>query len=170
MIEQKRLALALWAGSQILLGVTACSHSQDSPSAQSNAAANQLTLQKDALSHYDPASLVEVKQFSELPEGLKVTIRAGKFPQGATVADQDPGGYRRFAAGGASKASALVAYDVGDYVPQERATAYVYLNSQWVIAREWNEDLGFPHTLSELLSATGMSSKHSLGDRQNARP
>jgi hypothetical protein len=170
MMEQKRLTWAFWVGSQILLGVTGCSHSHNSPSAQSNSAADQTQLQRDALSLYDPASLLEVKKFSELPEGLKAAIRAGKIPQGATVADEDPGGYRRFAAGGVSKASALVAYDVGDYVPQERATAYVYLNSQWIVAREWNEDLGFPHTLSELLSATGRSSKHSFADRQDARP
>ena len=123
--------VALLAASQILLGLFACTRSHQDSSAQSTSAATAPEISGDMFKHFDPASLVEVKRFSEFPDTLKATIRAGwVVPKDRQAALESPGGYRIFVAGGASNTSALFAYDVGDYVPMEEAIAYVYIDSK----------------------------------------
>jgi hypothetical protein len=153
--------VALLAASQIVLGLFACGRSQPESGAQSNSPAPAPESSRDLFKYFDPASLVEVKKFSELPDALKTTIRTGwVLPKDNEAAIESPGGYRIFAAGGVSNTSALVAYEVGDYVPLEEAVAYVHIDSKWMIAKKWGHDIGPVKSLGQLIYVTDYLSRH----------
>lgn len=113
---------------------------------------------------------MEVKSFSKFPDALKATIRAGwAAPKDAESAAESPGGYRGFAAGGFSNASALLAYEVGDVVPMEEAIAYVYIDSKWIVAKRWGSDIGPVKTLSQLVFITDYLSKHESDQQEGGK-
>jgi hypothetical protein len=93
---------------------------------------------------YDPSSLIEVRKFSDLPDGVKALAnRSGMDARG-----EGPGGrLRHFLVGGVSKTSALVAYEQFGYVPTYMADAYVKNGSDWVAIRSW--EIGHVTTLDE---------------------
>jgi hypothetical protein len=153
----------LLAASLALLGLFACSRSQRDSGAQSHSAASASS--GDLFKHFDPTSLVEVQKFSELPEALKATIRVGwVLPTDREAAIESPGGYRIFAAGGASNSNALVAYEVGDFVPMHEVVAYVHVDSKWIVARRWS-DIGPTKSLSQLRYTIDYLSSH-VSDQQ----
>lgn len=112
---------------------------------------------------------MEVKSFSEFPDTLKATIRAG-WVVAKDREEESPGGYRIFVAGGASVTSALFAYDAGDYVPMEEAIAYVYLDSKWIVAKKWDHDIGPAKTLSQLIFIIDYLSKRASAWQEGAKP
>jgi hypothetical protein len=155
----------------ILVGLVGCSRSQDDSSAHApDSAVTPAINHVDLFRQYDPASLVEVTKFSGLPEGLRTMIRVGNVTEDHVLSDDDPGGGRIFVAGGASTTSALVGYQVGDYLPVIRGTAYVYSGGEWKVAKVWQKDVGYPRTFGDLLFITKYLSKHSSDDRNDGTP
>jgi hypothetical protein len=96
---------------------------------------------------YDPAPMLEVKRFADLPEGVK-TLANGSFMKERY--DNTP---TKFLVGGASKSSAIVAYEQFGYVPSFFAQSYVHTNSGWVAAKRWQLDRQIVQ-LSDLISST----------------
>ena len=91
-----------------LVGLVGCSRSQDDSSAHApDSAVTPAINHVDLFRQYDPASLVEVTNFSGLPEELRTMIRVGNATEDHVLSDDDPGGGRIFVVGGASTTSAL---------------------------------------------------------------
>jgi hypothetical protein len=108
----------------------------------------------DMFKLYDPSSLIEVRKFSDLPDGVKVLAnRDGMEAKG----EGPEGRLREFMVGGASQTSALVAYEQFGYTPTYFAAAYVYTGGKWVAVRRW--EIGKVTTLKEALNIIGLSSK-----------
>ena len=59
----------------------------------------------------------------------------------------------KFLVGGASKSSAIVAYEQFGYVPSFFAQSYVFSNSHWVAVKRWQLTAEIVH-LHDLISAT----------------
>lgn len=136
----KVLAMAL----VVIATVCACSSkNQDAAQPQTLVAARALT-GADIFKLYDPSSLVEVRNFSDLPDGVKALAnRSGMDAKG----EGPDGRLRQFLVGGLSKTSALVAYEQFGYVPTYMADAYVKNGSDWVAIRSWK--IGQVTTLDE---------------------
>jgi hypothetical protein len=103
---------------------------------------------------YDPSSLMEVTNISNLPNDLKAHFKGWLGQRRENIAppseDDDPGGRSGgFIIAGVGDSSALVAYEEYGYVPTTHATAYVHVKSDWIPTRKW-DDVGYPKTLSEL--------------------
>ena len=62
----------------------------------------------------------------------------------------------KFLVGGVSDTGAIVAYELFGYVPSFRAQTYVYSNSRWISAKEWDIPSGISN-LHDLLSVTSSS-------------
>jgi hypothetical protein len=98
----------------------------------------------DLFKLYSPSSLMEVRNFSDLPDG----VRALANRSGMDARGEGPGGrLRQFLVGGVSETSALVAYEQFGYVPTYMADAYVKNGSNWVAIRSW--EIGRVTTLDE---------------------
>jgi hypothetical protein len=147
-------------GAQILIALSACSQSTQTSATRSKPATSTSTTQADPFTNYDPSSLVALKKYSDLPVLLKAKIRADKASRDETVIAADSRLERMVVACGASTTSALVGYQVGDYVPQVQAIAYVRVSSGWVVARTWLTDVGNPQTFDALLFITDYLTKH----------
>jgi len=103
----------------------------------------------DVFSLYDPKSLVEVKVFAELPEGVKALANSG----GMEARGEGPDGrLQQFMVGGASSTSALVTYEQFGFIPTYGAVAYVYTGNKWVSVRKW--EIGKAATLKEAIDLT----------------
>jgi hypothetical protein len=103
---------------------------------------------------YDPSSLVEVTNISNLPDDLKSHFKGWLGQRRANIAppseDDDPGERPGgFIIAGVSDSSALVAYEELGYVPTTHATAYVHVKSDWIPTKKWDA-VGYPKTLNEL--------------------
>jgi len=109
----------------MLTDIAGCSRSQTGADSQSVPDYSKL---------YDPSSLKEVSDFNALPPGLKKHFEPL---------------INSYFVGGLSNTSALVSYQVGDYVPTFAAEAFVYANSQWIKVKTW-DGIGQPKNLSEL--------------------
>jgi len=55
--------------------------------------------------------------------------------------------------GGLSKTNALVAYQVGDYVPTYVADAYIFRSNRWIKVNSWGVSIQGNATLPQLLEA-----------------
>jgi hypothetical protein len=87
--------------------------------------------------HYDAASLAEVPNVANLPEGVKSFLSNDAM----NLPGDGPGGRCCiFIAGGASSTSAIVAFEIFASSPVYRATAFVHTDSGWVEAAHWNID------------------------------
>ena len=103
----------------------------------------------DNFKKYEPASLVEVKAFADLPDGVKNLANM----DGMDARGEGPDGrLRRFMVGGTSQTSALLAYEQFGFVPTYVAVAYVYAGSHWIAVRRW--DISKVTTLQEALNVT----------------
>ena len=98
---------------------------------------------------FDPSSLVEIRNFADLPEGVRVLAGYMKV-----MSDNS---YPRFLAGGSSNSSAIVAYEEFGYVPFFKARAYTKNGAKWVEVKAWT-DIGPVNNLEGLLIATRPSS------------
>jgi hypothetical protein len=83
---------------------------------------------------YNPVAMIEVKNFADLPDGVQ-TLANESFMKGRY--DGTP---TKFLIGGASKSSAVVAYEQFGYVPSFFAQSYILSNSRWVEAKRWQLD------------------------------
>ena len=83
---------------------------------------------------YNPAAMIEVKNFADLPDGVQA-LANGSFMKERF--DNTP---TKFLVGGASKSSAIVAYEQFGYVPSFFAQSYVFSNSRWFAAKRWQLD------------------------------
>jgi len=91
-------------------------------------AAREIT-DADNFKLFDPASLIEVRNFADLPDGVKALGNQ----DGINASGEGPDvRLRKFMVGGVSQTSALVAYEQFGYVPNFIAAAYVYTGSKWV--------------------------------------
>jgi hypothetical protein len=103
---------------------------------------------------YEPESLVEVKTFADLPDGVKTLANQ----DGMDARGEGPDGkLRRFMVGGKSETSALVTYEQFGFVPTYGAVAYVYTDAHWVMVRRW--EISKVTTLKGALNFTTPSSK-----------
>jgi hypothetical protein len=85
----------------------------------------------DVAKLYDPTSMIEVKNFTDLPAGVQ-TLANGSFMKERY--DNTPA---KFLVGGVGKSSAIVTYEQFGYVPIFIAQSYVYSDSQWLTAKSW---------------------------------
>ena len=134
----------------IALDVSGCSRSQ--PKIPGNVSLP--TSEKspaDIYKLYNPESLGEVRQFADLPVEVQ-SLANGTFMK--ENLDNTP---TKFLVGGASKSSAIVAYEQFGYVPFFFAQSYVYNDSHWVAAKRW--PIGSEvNRLTDLNSATAGAS------------
>ena len=100
-----------------------------------------------AAKRYDPTSMIEVNAFSDLPTGVKAHANANYM---SVITD---GSAPKFLVGGASKTSAIIAFEQFGYVPFFYAQSYAYIESQWVPAKRWRLDSGIT-SLHDLVAAT----------------
>jgi hypothetical protein len=84
--------------------------------------------------HFDAKSLVELKDDHGLPTALRDYL--GQYPPSVV---------------GLSKTSALMAYQVDDYVPTYAAAAFVFRGSRWIRVKTWDLPMQPPSTLPQLL-------------------
>jgi hypothetical protein len=128
----------------LVTGAVACTNKSDNGgSHDASQPAN------DYFKTYDPSSLIEVRNFADLPDGVKT--QAGMDAKG----EGPEGRLREFMVGGASQTSALVAYEQFGYTPTYTAAAYVYTGSKWIPVRSW--EIGKASTLKEVLSIIALS-------------
>jgi len=83
---------------------------------------------------YNPVAMIEVKNFADLPDGVQ-TLAKETFMKERY--DSTP---TKFLIGGASKSSAVVAYEQFGYVPSFFAQSYIFRNSRWVEGKRWQLD------------------------------
>jgi hypothetical protein len=103
---------------------------------------------------FDRKSLVEIRAFADLPDGVKTTeIRDGMEAHG-----EGPGGRRRqFLVGGVASKSALLVYEQFGYVPTYVAVGYVRNGEEWVSVGKW--DIPRVETLKEALAMINAAPK-----------
>jgi len=106
-----------------------------------------IDLQGVGNANYNPAAMVEVKNFADLPDGVQA-LANGSFMKERF--DNTP---TKFLVGGASKSSAIVAYEQFGYVPSFFAQSYVFSDSRWFAAKRWQLDRQIVQ-LSDLISST----------------
>jgi hypothetical protein len=146
----RRFCRLHWFAAPLLLGVAACPRSEHDVSAQSPAPTSETPVWTDVVSLYDPSKVVEIRSFSDLPEGVKALANRSYMSE---VRDNTP---TKFLVGGASESSAIVAFEQFGYVPSFHARAYVFSESRWVAAKAWSIDRGTTN-LRDLLFATSSS-------------
>lgn len=139
----------LWApviAIELLAAVAGCSRSQtgaESPKIADAAAV------PDYVKLYDQNSLMEVREFKALP----LDVREPYDPLGNS-----------FMIAGLSATSALVGYQVGDYVPTYAADAFVFANGKWIKIKSW-DGIAEAKKLSELTKAVQYVEEYSTSER-----
>jgi hypothetical protein len=133
----------------VLLTVIACSPSHQDASTDTLVSVSQ---PGEAFKLYSPSSMVEIRNFNDLPHGLEEILMRGKY---AGSGEGPEGRCCVFLVGGVSPTSAIVAYEIFGYVPTYRANAFVQAKIGWVKAGEWN--IGPASTLVELKDLTSRS-------------
>jgi len=132
----------------VVASMNACFGKQDAVPTQATQATGMLT-DADLLKLYDPSSLAEVRNFSDLPDSVQVIAnRRGMAAKGEGPDER----LQKFLVGGLGKTSALVAYEQFGYVPIYMADAYVKTGSDWVVIRSWK--IGSVATLDEVKNLT----------------
>ena len=130
----------------VLLTNNACSPSHHDASADALVSVNQ---PREEFRPYSPSTLVEVRKFDDLPDGLRAALKGGKY---AVSGEGPEGRCCTFVVGGISRTSALVAFEIFGYVPTYQANAFVQAKTGWVKAGEWG--IGPVSTLVELKELT----------------
>ena len=138
----------VFAVALIALSVVACSRSPNNSTTQIQAPPRET--KTDVSKLYDPASLVEVRNFDDLPEAVRALANNSYM---TARLDNTP---TKFLVGGVSNSSAIMAYELFGYVPSFRAQAYIYSQSQWISGRQWDIGSEITH-LKDLISATSSS-------------
>lgn len=115
----------------VLLTINACSPSHHDASTDPLVSVNQ---PREEFKLYSSSSLVEVRNFADLPEGLRGNLERGKYAAGG---EGPQGRCCMFIVGGVSRTSAIVAYEIFGYVPSYQAAAFVQAKRGWVRAGEW---------------------------------
>lgn len=118
----------------VLAAGSGCSRS---PTAVATSRAPEENPQTLYLQFFDAGSLQEVNDFHALPPGVRDHIYPNINPP--------------FIVGGLSKTNALVAYQVGDYVPTYVADAYIFHNNRWIKVNSWGVPIQGSITLPQLL-------------------
>lgn len=137
----------VFAAALISISVVACSPSPHHGTTPTPADPLETSNDTDVFKLYDPASLVEVRNFDDLPEAVRA-LANDSFMK--VMRDNSPA---KFLVGGASDTSAIVAYEQFGFVPSFRAQAYVYSQARWISGRQW--DIGWGITdLNDLISVT----------------
>jgi len=137
----------------MLTMVLACSRKPDAEASPATLSSAPRQADADIFSLYHPESLVEVKSFAELPDGVRDLAKSGMEASG----EGPEGRLRQFMVGGASSTSALVTYEQFGFIPTYGAEAYVYTGKKWVTVRTW--EIGKVATLKEAIDLTFRGSK-----------
>ena len=98
---------------------------------------------------YDQHSLKEVKDLEALPLEVREQL--------------DPLGHS-FMIAGLSDTSALVGYQVGDYVPTYAADAFVFADSKWIKIKTW-DGIAEVKKLSELIETVQYTEEYSSSEK-----
>jgi len=137
----------VFAAALISISVVACSPSPHDGTTPTPAARLETSNDTDVFKLYDPAALVEVHNFDDLPEAVRALANDSYMK---VMLDGSPA---KFLVGGVSASSAIVAYEQFGFVPSFRAQAYVYSQARWISGRQW--DIGWGITdLKNLISVT----------------
>jgi hypothetical protein len=132
----------------VLLTINACSRSHDDASTDTLVSVNQ---PRDEFKLYSSSSLVEVRNFADLPEGLRAILARGKYAVGG---EGPEGRCCMFMVAGVSRSSAIVEYEIFGYVPSYQAAAFVQAKNGWVRAGEWGIE-----PASTLVALEGLTSR-----------
>jgi hypothetical protein len=137
---------AAWITALIFLA-SGCSRSPDGNTA---AQLGSVSDPPTAYKFYNASSLVEIRDFADLPEAVKNKLLHGPMANGG---GEGPGGRCcEFVLGGVSPTSAVVAYELFGYVPSFQATAFVHTDSGWIEAGQWR--IGPVNSLQRLREMT----------------
>jgi len=148
MLKVITISVATWVAGTLLTVIVGCS--QDAAPLAISPSVASVASSTDASRLYEPASLIEARSVSELPDGLRQIVSGlmeapGEGPQSRCC---------QFLLAGVSNTSALVAYEEFGYVGTFLAKAYVRGASGWKEAHEWA--IGSPTSLRELKEMTSL--------------
>jgi hypothetical protein len=145
-MKRKIELLVAVIAAEFLAAAAGCSRSQtevESPKTADSTAVSGYT------KLYDQNSLKEVRDFKDLPPEVRKHL--------------DPLGHS-FMIAGLSDTSALVGYQVGDFVPTYTADAFVFAGSKWIKIKSWDA-IAEAKKLSELIETVQYTEQYSTSEK-----